>query len=151
MYFFTNIYSKMALTGSILSSLIYPSGLTVHFRAWWHRIQPCKDKWYVLYVPFSIPLSIHRVTFNNKCMKSSPIVLGKRLQRACTAKLYQTEFEKIRFKRNRKSSLFLKSVYFINLAAFIGGMIFVSTRQTSGYCKFPCSENNLFDHNLHLS
>jgi len=65
-------------------------------------------------------------------------VLGNRLQRACTAKLYQTEFEKQRFKRNRKSSLFLKSVYFINLAAFISGMVFVSTRQTSGY--FQCSE-----------
>ena len=60
-------------------------------------------------------------------------VLGRRLQRACNAKLYQTEFEKDRFKKSKRASIFLKSVYFLNLGLFLAGMIFVSTRQTSGY------------------
>lgn len=60
-------------------------------------------------------------------------VLGKRLQRACTAKLFQTEFEKQKFRRSRRNSLFLKSIYFINFALFLAGLIFVSLRQTSGY------------------
>ena len=60
-------------------------------------------------------------------------VFGKRLQRACTAKLFQTEFEKQKFGRSKKASIFLRSVYFLNLIAFLGGMIFISMRQTSGY------------------
>ena len=64
-------------------------------------------------------------------------VLGRRLQRACTARLFQTEWEKQKMGRSKRASVFLKSVYFMNLAAFLGGMIFVSTRQNSGY--FQCS------------
>lgn len=70
-------------------------------------------------------------------------VLGKRLQRACTAKLFQTEFEKQKLGRmsmrnslrrgNRRASIFLKSIYFFNLVALLGGMLYVSIRQTSGY------------------
>ena len=64
-------------------------------------------------------------------------VLGRRLQRACTARLFQTEWEKQKMGRNKRASVFLKSVYFVNLAAFLGGMLFVSIRQRSGY--FQCS------------
>ena len=127
------LYSKMALTGRYPLSFIL---VALQFISELDDIGFSLAKingmcsFAVLY-----SLSIHRVILNSFAWNPLLIVLGKKLQRACTAKLYQTEFEKLRFKRNRKSSLFLKSVYFINLAAFIGGMIFVSTRQTSGYCK----------------
>lgn len=65
-------------------------------------------------------------------------VLGRKLQRACTAKLYQTEFERKKFKAGRKASIFLKSVYFINLAAALAGMGYVTKRQDDGY--FQCDE-----------
>ena len=86
-------------------------------------------------------------------------VLGKRLQRACTAKLFQTEFEKKKLGRmsirdslrrgNRRASIFLKSIYFFNLAALLGGMLYISMRQTSGYyqCEVslstPCLQRSL--------
>lgn len=65
-------------------------------------------------------------------------VLGKRLQRACTARLFQTEFEKKKFKRIRAISIFLKSVYFVNLAAFLTGMIWISSEQQNN--KYQCQE-----------
>lgn len=48
-------------------------------------------------------------------------------------KLFQTEFEKQKFARSKKSSLLLNSIYFLNLAALLAGMITVSIRQTSGH------------------
>jgi len=60
-------------------------------------------------------------------------VLGVHLRRACTAKLFQTEFEKQKFKRNKIASVFLKSVYFINLGVNIGGMIAITSNQAAGY------------------
>jgi len=65
-------------------------------------------------------------------------VFGKQLQRACTAKLFQTEFEKQKFGRSKKASIFLKSIYFLNLGLFLAGMIFISMRQTSGF--YQCDE-----------
>ncbi len=65
-------------------------------------------------------------------------VLGRRLQRACTARLYQTEFEKKRFGRGKKTSMFLKGVYFLNLALFLFFMSFISVRQNNGY--YQCDE-----------
>ena len=59
-------------------------------------------------------------------------MLGKRLQRACTAPIFHTEFEKQ--KHNcKKSEGFLKGLYFLNLGALLAGMIVVSIRQESGY------------------
>ena len=65
-------------------------------------------------------------------------VLGRRLQRACTARLYQTEFEKQQFGRSKRASMFLKAVYFINLVLFLAFMSLISGRQNDGY--YQCSE-----------
>eukprot|EP00585_Thalassiosira_rotula_P005858 CAMPEP_0196159518 /NCGR_PEP_ID=MMETSP0910-20130528/46361_1 /TAXON_ID=49265 /ORGANISM="Thalassiosira rotula, Strain GSO102" /LENGTH=684 /DNA_ID=CAMNT_0041424439 /DNA_START=132 /DNA_END=2186 /DNA_ORIENTATION=+ len=66
-------------------------------------------------------------------------ILGKSLRRACTARLFQTEFErkKSAAARSFQAILFLKSVYFINLALFVSPMIMVSRRQSAGHyqCK----------------
>mmetsp|Transcript_37962 Transcript_37962/g.79512 ORF Transcript_37962/g.79512 Transcript_37962/m.79512 type:complete len:496 (+) Transcript_37962:298-1785(+) len=59
-------------------------------------------------------------------------ILGKSLRHACTAKLFQTEFERQKFARSIKASIFLKTVYFLNLAIFLGLMIQISTNQRKG-------------------
>ncbi|KAL7536191.1 hypothetical protein ACHAXR_006980 [Thalassiosira sp. AJA248-18] len=59
-------------------------------------------------------------------------VLGKRLQRACTSSVFETQFEKIKVEC-KKSNAFLKALYFLNLGVLLAGMITVSTRQISGY------------------
>eukprot|EP00578_Thalassiosira_sp_NH16_P005900 CAMPEP_0181135596 /NCGR_PEP_ID=MMETSP1071-20121207/32735_1 /TAXON_ID=35127 /ORGANISM="Thalassiosira sp., Strain NH16" /LENGTH=293 /DNA_ID=CAMNT_0023222251 /DNA_START=170 /DNA_END=1048 /DNA_ORIENTATION=- len=59
-------------------------------------------------------------------------VLGRRLARACTAKLYQTEFEK-------QKSIFLKTAYFINLAVFVYFMTIVTMRQQNG--DYQCQKD----------
>lgn len=51
-------------------------------------------------------------------------VLGRRIRKACTAKLFQTEFEKKTFKSSRKANCFLKSLYMVNLFLFLFGMIY---------------------------
>ena len=65
-------------------------------------------------------------------------VLGRRLKFACTARLFQCEFEKSKFRRSKKASIFLKSLYFLNLAGFLAGMIVISVRQENGY--YQCNE-----------
>lgn len=55
-------------------------------------------------------------------------VLGKEMQRACTAKCFRYEFRKEK-KRNKQMSILLKSIYFVNLLAMIGGMAAVSMKQ----------------------
>jgi len=62
-------------------------------------------------------------------------ILGRTLRRACTARLFQTEFERGRFAASRsiQAILFLKTVYFVNLVVFVAPMIVVSTRQSAGY------------------
>jgi len=69
-------------------------------------------------------------------------VLGKGMLRACTAKLFQTEFEKQQFKRSRGASIFLKSVYFLNLGGLVLGMTLVSTKQMDGY--YQCAVSSIF-------
>jgi len=63
-------------------------------------------------------------------------VLGKKMQRACTAKCFQTEFQRQKFGRSKKLSIFLKAVYFLNLGLLLGGMVVVSWLQIIGtrYC-----------------
>ncbi|KAL7554378.1 hypothetical protein ACHAWF_018209 [Thalassiosira exigua] len=60
-------------------------------------------------------------------------VLGKKMLRACTAKCFQTEFEKERLGRSKKLGFFLKAVYGLNLAVLLAGMAVVSARQISGH------------------
>ena len=59
-------------------------------------------------------------------------VLGKTLQRACTAKCFQAEFDRQRLGRSKKMSIFLKSIYFINLCVMLSVMAFYSTMQIRG-------------------
>jgi len=59
-------------------------------------------------------------------------ILGRSLRRACTAKLFQTEFERQKFARSIKASIFLKTVYFVNIAIFLGLMIHISLNQRKG-------------------
>jgi len=63
-------------------------------------------------------------------------VLGKEMQRACTAKCFQTEFQRQKFGRSKKLSIFLKAVYFLNLGFYLGVMATVSIFQIRGtlYC-----------------
>lgn len=65
-------------------------------------------------------------------------VLGRRLQRACTQRLFQTEFEKQKFSKTKLASVLLKSVYVLNIAAFLTIMIIFSERQRNGY--YQCSK-----------
>ena len=62
-------------------------------------------------------------------------VLGKRLQRATTTPYFHVNFQKEKESLGLmwRVRMFLKAVYFINLAIFLAAMIVVSTRQTSGY------------------
>ena len=59
-------------------------------------------------------------------------VLGKTLQRACTAKCFRAEFDRQRLGRSKTMSIFLKTIYFINLCGMLSGMAYVSTMQMSG-------------------
>ncbi|KAL7549657.1 hypothetical protein ACHAWF_012923 [Thalassiosira exigua] len=72
--------------------------------------------------------------------------LGKRLGRACTARLFQTEFEKQKFGRSCAASLFLKSVYFINLVAFLGGLITVTLNQVNSVYQCDSITVDFGDH-----
>ena len=63
-------------------------------------------------------------------------MLGKLLYRATTAKSYRAQFNKE--KGGKRMRIFLKAVYFVNLAAFLSCMAVVSVRQDSGY--YTCDE-----------
>ena len=65
-------------------------------------------------------------------------VLGKHLERACTKKHFETEFEKptMLSKNSKRISLFLKGVYFFNLAIFLAILTGVAIRQERGL--FQC-------------
>jgi len=62
-------------------------------------------------------------------------VFGKRMRLACTANCFETEFKKQTKlgSRDKRIGIFLKTVYFLNLAAFLAGLVVLSTRQASGY------------------
>jgi len=64
-------------------------------------------------------------------------ILGGVLRRATTARLFHSEFPRLRPSRSIKAVLYLKSVYFVNLMVFLAPMIIVSIRQQDGYyqCK----------------
>ena len=66
-------------------------------------------------------------------------VLGKRMHRATMMPYFRAEFQK-REKSTvlkRRIKVFLKAVYFLNLAGFLAVMIVISTRQINGHyqCK----------------
>mmetsp|Transcript_27195 Transcript_27195/g.46217 ORF Transcript_27195/g.46217 Transcript_27195/m.46217 type:complete len:673 (+) Transcript_27195:113-2131(+) len=62
-------------------------------------------------------------------------VFGRRMQRACTMRWFDAEFEY--HKGCAKHKMMLKSIYFINMFLFIAAIVVVSTRQMNGYyfCK----------------
>jgi len=72
-------------------------------------------------------------------------IVGQRLRHACTARLFHTEFEKQKFQRNKKCSIFLKCVYVLNFVVFLSGMMFVSIRQKNGYYQCPTLDVDLGD------
>ena len=65
-------------------------------------------------------------------------VLGKRMQRACTARLFGFGFKKVKFKKVRRANLCLKSVYFVNIAVFLVLMTAKTIGQQNGY--YQCHE-----------
>jgi len=65
-------------------------------------------------------------------------VLGRQMQRACTARLFGFGFKKVKFKRVRRASLCLKSVYFVNIAVFLVLLTAKTIGQQNGY--FQCHE-----------
>ncbi|KAL9180841.1 hypothetical protein ACHAXT_011294 [Thalassiosira profunda] len=62
-------------------------------------------------------------------------VFGKSLQRACTARVFEAEFEKQkgRGRKERNLSIFLRAVYFVNICGMLAGMAVVSIRQMNGH------------------
>lgn len=65
-------------------------------------------------------------------------VLGKQMQRACTARLFGFGFKKVKFKKVRRANLCLKSVYFVNIAVFLVLMTAKTIGQQNGH--FQCHE-----------
>lgn len=62
-------------------------------------------------------------------------VLGKGMKRACRAKCFQIKFERKKSRRSSRSKMFgifLKAVYFWNLALFLALMATVSINQKNG-------------------
>ncbi|KAL7548821.1 hypothetical protein ACHAWF_012095 [Thalassiosira exigua] len=59
-------------------------------------------------------------------------VFGKALQRACTAKCFETEFERQRTGKSKRLSIFLKAIYFFNLFGMFAAMAVISVKQTKG-------------------
>jgi len=64
-------------------------------------------------------------------------VLGRRMLRACSAPVFEAEFERGRSSCS-KMKAFLKVLYFINLDVLVVGMIVVSYRQMTGY--YQCQQ-----------
>ncbi|KAL9186453.1 hypothetical protein ACHAXT_005691 [Thalassiosira profunda] len=62
-------------------------------------------------------------------------VFGKKLQAACKNKCFRVKFEKERSRgmKVRRMSVFLRTMYFLNLCIMLGGMAVVSIRQNAGY------------------
>ena len=62
-------------------------------------------------------------------------VLGKQLQRATNTIYFHTEFQKQKESKRmrRRMKIFLKALYFINLAGFVSAMLVISVRQYTGY------------------
>ncbi|KAL3800886.1 hypothetical protein ACHAW5_002037 [Stephanodiscus triporus] len=67
-------------------------------------------------------------------------VFGKRMRRACTARLFHLEFEKVKVKygKRARAGLFQKSVYFVNMTVFLVLLTLLSIKQKSG--GFQCKK-----------
>lgn len=57
---------------------------------------------------------------------------GKRLKWATNKKIFLVEFDRLPFASRKKMSVFLKSLYVLNLSAMVSGMFWVSYQQMSG-------------------
>lgn len=57
---------------------------------------------------------------------------GKRLKWATSKKIFLVEFDRLPFASRKKMSVFLKSLYVLNLSLMLGGMFWVSYQQMSG-------------------
>ncbi|KAL7487697.1 hypothetical protein ACHAW6_013274 [Cyclotella cf. meneghiniana] len=68
-------------------------------------------------------------------------VFGKRLKRATTKKCFRAEFPHQSIGRGKGLSVFLKTVYFLNLLVFLLLLLVVSVRQQKGY--FNCNSITL--------
>ena len=64
-------------------------------------------------------------------------VFGKKLRSACTAKYFQAELPKERFGKNKRLSIFLKTIYFLNLLIGLVWMTILRARQQSGKYQSP--------------
>ena len=65
-------------------------------------------------------------------------VLSKTMKEATNRKYFQLEFKKSKMGQQRKISIFLKGVYFINLVAMLAGMCVVTIKQENG--DYQCQE-----------
>ncbi len=65
-------------------------------------------------------------------------VLSKAMKNATKSKYFQVEFNKSKFGRGRKLSIFLKGVYFFNMFGLFAGLLVVTLRQEAGH--YTCSE-----------
>ena len=59
-------------------------------------------------------------------------VFGKGMQRACTAKCFQTTFDGQASGRSKKLKIFLKGEYFLNFIILLLPMAVISVRQMKG-------------------
>eukprot|EP00804_Cyclotella_cryptica_P027027 CCRYP_013672-RA/>CCRYP_013672-RA protein AED:0.17 eAED:0.19 QI:0/0.8/0.63/1/0.8/0.54/11/835/482 len=57
---------------------------------------------------------------------------GKRLKWATNKKIFLLEFDRMPFSSRKKMSVFLKSLYVLNLSSMVGGMFWVTYQQMSG-------------------
>lgn len=64
-------------------------------------------------------------------------VFGKRIKRASVRKCFRAEFEKLPFAKRKKMSIFVKSLYIVNLCGLMAGMAIVNIKQRRGdyHCK----------------
>mmetsp|Transcript_11949 Transcript_11949/g.25217 ORF Transcript_11949/g.25217 Transcript_11949/m.25217 type:complete len:574 (+) Transcript_11949:205-1926(+) len=63
-------------------------------------------------------------------------VFGKHLKIASTRKYFRVEFNRVPFGLRKMTSLFLKGLYFLNLAGMLAGLIMVTTNQVTG--RYHC-------------
>ena len=59
-------------------------------------------------------------------------VFGKRMKVSSTRKCFRSQFDKLPFNRRKKMTIFVKSVYIINLALLMAGLTVTTVRQHQG-------------------
>lgn len=102
-----------------------------------------QSKWCFLRFLFSPSLCVDFVEMLDDIsfLLATMDVFGKRLKRATTKKCFRAEFPHQSIGRGKGLSVFLKTVYFLNLLVFLLLLLVVSVRQQEGY--FNCNSITL--------